>query len=293
MRNLSPENVTEALTRVFDKTPDPRLKELLCTLVRYLHNYAREVQLRPEEWAFAMDAMLRAGKISDTRRNEFIMFSDVLGLSAVVDMMNGAGGKGETAFSQLGPFFEDGLPLAPSHIVDLRATPDGVLPGDPVLFIGSVVSGGGEPVAGAYVDAWQTDVDGLYDLQRPELKGASRLRCRLRTNEDGQFVLKTIRPLGYTAPMDGPGVQMLTATHRNIWRPAHFHFRIGAEGHRTLVTELFPEGDEHLDNDVAFGVRSSLVLTLPECDSQELAREWDMPVPFKKVDYRFELAKAQ
>jgi protocatechuate 3,4-dioxygenase beta subunit len=291
MRNLSPENVTEALTRVFDDTPDPRLKEILRTLVRYLHDFAREVQLRPEEWSFAMDALLRAGKVSDTRRNEFIMFSDVLGLSAVVDMMNGGGGRGETAFSQLGPFFEDGLPLAPSHIVDLRNTTEGVLPGDPVLFTGTVVSSDGSPIKGALVDAWQTDVGGLYDMQRPEFDGVSRLRCRLRTNREGQFVLKTIRPLGYTAPMDGPGGQMLTATRRNIWRPAHFHFRIGADDHRALVTELFPEGDEHLDNDVAFGVRSSLVIALPECRSREMANQWGMPVPFKKVDYRFELAR--
>jgi len=291
MRNLSLDNVTEALTRVFDDTPDPRLKELLCTLVRYLHNYAREVKLRPEEWAFAMDALLRAGKISDSRRNEFIMFSDVLGLSAVVDMMNGSGGKGETAFSQLGPFFEDGLPLAPSHIVDLRTTPEGILPGVPVLFLGTVASSDGTPLGGAQVDAWQTDVDGLYDLQRPELHGASRLRCRLRTNSEGQFVLKTIRPLGYTAPMDGPGGQMLIATRRNIWRPAHFHFRISADGYRPLVTELFPEGDEHIDNDVAFGVRASLVIELPECNSREIAQQWGMPVPFRKVDYTFELAR--
>jgi protocatechuate 3,4-dioxygenase beta subunit len=291
MRNLSPENVTEALTRVFDDTPDPRLKEIMCALVRYLHNFAREVKLTPEEWSFAMDALLRAGKVSDARRNEFIMFSDVLGLSAVVDMMNGGGGKGETAFSQLGPFFEHGLPLAPSHVVDLRSTPGGDLPGDPVLFTGTVVSSDGTPLAGALVDAWQTDVEGLYDLQRLELQGAHRLRCRLRTNGAGQFVLKTIRPLGYTAPMDGPGGQMLTATRRNIWRPDHFHFRIGADDHRTLVTELFPEGDEHLDNDVAFGVRSSLVLELPECRSAGLAQEWGMPVPFKKVDYLFELAR--
>ncbi len=291
MRDLSPANVTEALTRVFDETPDPRLKELLATLVRYLHDYAREVRLTPEEWSFAMDALLRAGQVSDARRSEFIMFSDVLGLSAVVDMMNGAGGKGATAFSQLGPFFEAGLPLAPSPVVDLRSGPDGDLPGDPVLFLGSVVTGGGSPVAGAFVDAWQTDVDGLYDLQRPELEGAHRLRCRLRTGPDGQFVLKTIRPLGYTAPMDGPGGQMLMATRRNIWRPAHFHFRIAAEGYRTLVTELFPEGDEHIDNDVAFGVRSSLVIALPECRSGEAARHWGMPVPFKKVEYRFELSE--
>ncbi len=291
MRDLSPENVTEALTRVFDETPDPRLKELMCALVRHLHAYARDVKLRPEEWAFAMDALLRAGKVSDSRRSEFIMFSDVLGLSAVVDMMNGGGAKGETAFSQLGPFFKDGLPMEPSHIVDLRTTPEGALPGVPVLFSGTVLASDGTPVAGAQVEAWQTDIDGLYDLQRPELQGAHRLRCRLRTNGEGQFALKTIRPLGYMAPMDGPGGQMLEATRRNIWRPAHFHFKIAAENYRTLVTELFPEGDEHLNNDVAFGVRSSLVLELPECRSQEVATQWGMPVPFHKVDYRFELAR--
>jgi protocatechuate 3,4-dioxygenase beta subunit len=291
MRDLSPDNVTEALTRVFDDTPDPRLKELMCALVRHLHAYAREVKLRPEEWAFAMSALLGAGKISDSRRSEFIMFSDVLGLSAVVDMMNGGGAQGETAFSQLGPFFEDGLPLEPSHIVDLRTTPEGVLPGVPVLFSGTVTASDGTPVAGAQVEAWQTDIDGLYDLQRPELRGAHRLRCRLRTNSEGRFVLKTIRPLGYTAPMDGPGGQMLMATRRNIWRPAHFHFKIAAENYRPLVTELFPEGDEHLDNDVAFGVRALLVLELPECREPELAKQWGMPVPFHKVEYRFELAR--
>lgn len=291
MRNLSLENVTEALTRVFDDTPDPRLKELMCALVRHLHEYAREVKLTPEEWAFAMDALLRAGKVSDSRRNEFIMFSDILGLSAVVDMMNGQGVKGETAFSQLGPFFEDGLPMEPSHIVDLRMTAEGELPGTPVLFSGTVVSSDGAPIAGALVDAWQTDVDGLYDMQRPELNGAHRLRCRLLTNREGEFVLKTIQPLGYTAPMDGPGGQMLAATQRNIWRPAHFHFKISAADHRTLVTELFPEGDEHLNDDVAFGVRASLVLELPECRSEEIAKRWGMPVPFKKVDYKFELAR--
>jgi hydroxyquinol 1,2-dioxygenase len=290
VRNLSPENVTEALMRVFDDTPDPRLKEIMRALVRSLHDFAREVRLTPEEWSCAMDALLRAGKVSDARRSEFIMFSDTLGLSAVVDMMNGAGGRGETAFSQLGPFFEEGLPLSPSHIVDLLGGPHGNLQGDPVLFTGSVFASDGKPLPGAVVDAWQTDIDGLYDLQRPELNGAHRLRCKLRTNAEGQFVLKTIRPLGYTAPMDGPGGQMLMATRRNIWRPAHFHFRIAAENHRTLVTELFPEGDEHIDNDVAFGVRSTLVIELPECGSAELAQKWGMPVPFKKVDYRFELA---
>ena len=229
MRNLSPDNVTEALMRVFDETPDPRLKEIMRALVRSLHDFAREVRLTPDEWSCAMDALLRAGKVSDARRSEFIMFSDTLGLSAVVDMMNGAGGRGETAFSQLGPFFEEGLPLSPSHIVDLLSGPEGNLPGDPVLFSGSVFASDGEALPSAVVDAWQTDIDGLYDLQRPELNGAHRLRCRLRTNAEGQFVLKTIRPLGYTAPdgwsrgpdADGYATQYLEA------RPFSFPHRGG------------------------------------------------------------------
>ncbi|MEQ1947809.1 MAG: dioxygenase [Bryobacteraceae bacterium] len=286
MRNLSLENVTPALERVFENTPDARLKELMQVLVRHLHEYARETKLTQDEWASAMELLLWAGKVSNERRNEFIMFSDTLGLSAVVDMMNGAGGHAETAFSQLGPFFTDHLPLEPTNVVDLR----GELPGTPVLFCGTVVDSDGAPVANAQIDAWQTDNDGLYDLQVPGLKG-TRLRCRLLTDADGKFFLKTIQPLGYTAPMDGPGGKMLMATQRNIWRPGHFHFKLEAQGYRTLVTELFPEGDEHLDNDVAFGVRSSLVIEMPQCDSAELAEQWGMPVPFAKVDYTFRMAR--
>ena len=158
-----------------------------------------------------------------------------------------------------------------------------------MLFSGTVTAGDGTLIAGAQVEAWQTDIDGLYDLQRPELHGAHRLRCRLRTNADGQFVLEDDSAAGLHGSDHGPGgQQLLMATRRNIWRPAHFHFKIAAENYRPLVTELFPEGDEHLDNDVAFGVRLSLVLELPECRSEEVATQWGMPVPFNKVDYRFE-----
>lgn len=286
MRNLSLENVTPALERVFENTPDPRLKELMQALVRHMHAYARETRLTQDEWAYAMEFLLWAGKISNDRRNEFIMFSDTLGLSAVVDMMNGAGGHAETAFSQLGPFFTDGLPVEPTNVVDLR----GDLPGKPVLFCGTVVDSDGAPIESAQVDEWQTDDDGLYDVQIPELK-STRLRCRVLTDAQGKFFLKTIKPLGYTAPMDGPGGKMLTATERNIWRPGHYHFKLEAPGYRPLVTELFPEGDAHLDEDVAFGVRSSLVIAMPECDSAELAQQWGMPLPFAKVDYTFRMAR--
>ena len=286
MRNLSLENVTPALEQVFENTPDPRLKELMRALVRHLHAYARETRLTQDEWAYAMEFLLWAGKISNERRNEFIMFSDTLGLSAVIDMMNGAGGHAETAFSQLGPFFTDGLPVEPTNVVDLR----GDLHGNPVLFCGTVVDSDGAPIEGAQVDEWQTDDDGLYDVQIPELK-STRLRCRVLTDAQGKFFLKTIKPLGYTAPMDGPGGKMLTATERNIWRPGHYHFKLEAPGYRPLVTELFPEGDAHLDEDVAFGVRSSLVIDMPLCDSAELAQQWGMPLPFAKVDYTFRMAR--
>ena len=214
------------------------------------------------------------------------MFSDTLGLSAVIDMMNGAGGHAETAFSQHGPFFTDGLPVEPTNVVDLR----GDLHGNPVLFCGTVVDSDGAPIEGAQVDEWQTDDDGLYDVQIPELK-STRLRCRVLTDAQGKFFLKTIKPLGYTAPMDGPGGKMLTATERNIWRPGHYHFKLEAPGYRPLVTELFPEGDAPLDEDVAFGVRSSLVIDMPLCDSAELAQQWGMPLPFAKVDYTFRMAR--
>ena len=284
MRNLTQDNVTDALLRSFDQTPDPRLKEIMRAVVRHLHELAREVHLTQEEWLYAMHLLLRAGKISDERRNEFVMFSDVLGLSALVDLMNRGHGQSETAASQLGPFFYDNLPIAPSHIVDLRQN----FPGEPVVFAGTVQSNDGAPILGAQVDLWQTDNEGLYDVQRPELKDY-RFRCRLQTPADGRFLVKTIKPLGYTAPMDGPGGEMLIATRRNIWRPGHFHFKIRADGFKTLVTELFPEGDQHLDNDVAFGVRESLVIPMPLCHSAEAAQQVGMPVPFTKVDYVFRM----
>jgi hydroxyquinol 1,2-dioxygenase len=286
MRNLSLENVTPALENVFDQTPNPRLKQIMCALVRHLHGFAREVQLTEEEWTYAMNFLVRAGQISDEKRNEFIMFSDILGLSAVVDLISHGNGMLETPASQLGPFFVDNLPVAESHIVDLRQDN----PGEPVLFTGTVIDGDGKPICGAIVDEWQTDGDGLYDVQLTELKGP-RFRCRLRVDENGQFVLKTVRPRGYTAPMDGPGGEMLAATRRNIWRPSHFHFRIRATGYATIVTELFPEGDEHLDNDVAFGVRAPLILNLPKCTSVEVGKKVGMPVPFTNIEYTFRMRR--
>lgn len=284
MRNLSEANVTESLTRVFEGTPDPRLKELMQALVRHLHGFAREVHMTREEWAFAMDFLYRAGKISNEGRNEFVLFSDTFGLSALVDLTNGGDGLSETAASQLGPFFVDNLPESPSNSVDLK----GDLEGEPVLFRGTVEDSERRPIPDAVVDLWQTDNDGLYDVQIPTLKG-HRLRCRVRTGADGKFFVKTIRPLGYTAPMDGPGGEMLIATKRNIWRPGHFHFKLQASGHRTVVTELFPEGDTYLDNDAAFGVRAPLVIEMPRTDSAELAKQFGMPVPFSTVDYTFRL----
>ncbi len=254
----------------------------MCALVRHIHGFAREVQLSEDEWTYAMDLLLRAGKISDERRNEFIMFSDTLGLSAVVDLLSHGDGMLETPASQLGPFFVDNLAISESHMVDLRREN----PGEPVLFTGKVIDGEGKPIRDAIVDEWQTDSEGLYDVQLKGLK-EPRFRCRLRVGENGQFVLKTVRPRGYTAPMDGPGGEMLSATKRNIWRPAHFHFRIQAKGYATIVTELFPEGDEHLDNDVAFGVRTPLILNLPKCTSAEVGKKVGMPVPFTNVEYTF------
>jgi hydroxyquinol 1,2-dioxygenase len=284
MRDLTQANVTGAIIRSFDETPDARLKEVMGALVRHIHGFAQEVHLTQDEWTYAMDFLFRAGKISDGGRNEFVLFSDTLGLSALVDLMNGGEGEDQTRASQLGPFFVDGLPLEPSAVVDLRSGQ----PGEPVLFTGTVMSRHGQPIPAAQVDVWQTDHNGLYDSQIPGL-GQHRFRCRLRTDPRGQFTLKTIKPLGYTAPMDGPGGEMLTAARRNIWRPGHYHFRILADGHRPLVTELFPEGDKHLDNDVAFGVRAPLIIDMPLCHSAEAARQAGMPVPYAKVDYTFRL----
>ena len=253
MRNIDEHTITEAVIARLEGCDDPRLKELLTALVRHLHDFARETKLTEAEWMAGIRFLTATGHITDAKRQEFILLSDTLGLSMLTVAQNHRLASGATEATVFGPFHVADAP-AFDHDEDIS----GGAPGEP-LFVTATVKGlDGAPVAGATIDVWQSDEEGFYDVQRPEL-GEPRARGVLHSDAQGRFSFRSILPVAYPIPTDGPVGKMLVATGRHPWRPAHVHFMIQASGYETLITHVFRAGDPYLDSDVVFGVRGSLV----------------------------------
>jgi len=287
MQSVDQDTITDAFVAYCEATTTPRLKFVLLKLAEHLHGFAKDVRLTHEEWQAAMTLLNRAGQISSPERSEFILFSDVLGLTALVDMINS--GHGRTEYSNLGPFY-----IAGSRWLEPGGDMIGDNEGDHVAFHGRVLdAGSGKPVPGAVLDVWQTAANGLYSNQDPrQLEG--NLRCRIKTDANGAYAFTTVRPAPYTVPEDGPVGDLLRATGRRPWRPAHFHFLISAEGRRALVTEIFPDDDPYIDEDPVFGVRKQLVVRLvEETDLSslpcQLAAANRLTQPFYRIQYDFSI----
>jgi hydroxyquinol 1,2-dioxygenase len=253
MRDFDEHSITDAVLERFGGTPDPRLKQVMKSLVRHLHDFVRDVEPSFAEWEQTIGFLTRTGQTCNDTRQEFILLSDTLGVSMLVDAINHRQPAGATETTVLGPFYVEGPPELPLG-ADIG---DGV-PGERLLVEGSVGSAAGGPLAGAIVDIWHSDTEGYYDVQRPELDGAA-LRARFRADAEGRFRFWTILPSCYPIPHDGPVGAMLNATARHPWRPAHVHFMISAPGHERLVTHVFAAGDRWLDSDAVFGVKTSLI----------------------------------
>lgn len=253
MRNLNPDTITQAVIDSFAHTPDARLQQIMSSLVRHLHDFAREVQLTEAEWFQGIDFLTRCGHITDDKRQEFILLSDVLGLSMLTVAQNHDKPAGCTEATVFGPFHVEG---APSYALgdDIANGAKGT----PCQVRGSVRGLDGTPIPGAVMDVWQSDDDGLYDVQHADLDHA-QARGVLRTDEAGRYHFRTVVAVPYAIPHDGPVGQMLKALGRHPWRPAHLHFRIQAPGYETLITHVFRQDSDYLDADAVFGVRQSLV----------------------------------
>lgn len=253
MRNLNQDTITQAVIARLADTPDARLKEIMTGLVQHLHAFAREVRLTEDEWMRGIEFLTATGRKCDDKRQEFIMLSDTLGLSMLTVAMNNDKPQGCTEATVLGPFHVEGAP----HHANGDDLANGAR-GEPCLVRGSVRGLDGQPVPNASIEVWQADADGNYDVQ---YVGLSRHQARgvLQAGEDGRFHFQTIVAEAYPIPVDGPVGDMLRATARHAWRPAHLHFMIKAEGYETLVTHVFRAGDRYLDSDAVFGVRQSLV----------------------------------
>jgi protocatechuate 3,4-dioxygenase beta subunit len=281
VHDLDAHTVTDAVLEQLARTPDARMREVLSSAVRHMHAFAREVRLTPAEWLAAIGFLTEVGHACTPVRQEFILLADVLGLSALVNIMHddNAAELG-TQSSLLGPFFREGSPQRAlgDSIVRQREAPE-------IVLYGRVTDSEGRGIADAGVRVWQTDDNGLYDLQK-DGGAAMDLRGDFRTDADGNYHFRTVRPLGYSIPMDGPVGRLVKTQDRHGFRPSHIHFLIGAPGCRELVTALYFGDDRHIGSDTVFGVSRSLVVH---------ARTDDPDAPIEgigAVRYDFQLAPA-
>jgi hydroxyquinol 1,2-dioxygenase len=272
MRNLTQDNITQAVIARFAQTPDPRLKEIMTSLVQHLHAFAREVKLTEEEWFKGVDFLTRTGHITDDRRQEFILLSDTLGLSMLTVAMNNDKPEGCTEATVFGPFYVED---APNY--DLGEDVSNGAAGVPCLVRGTVRGLDGEPIPGAEIHVWQADAEGMYDVQREG--DEHKARGVLHANGKGQYHFKSILAEAYPIPDDGPVGDMLKATKRHPWRPAHLHFMIKAPGYETLITHVFRNGDQYLDSDAVFGVRQSLIADWVKQPDGNYLVEYDFVLP--------------
>lgn len=286
MPNMTEAALTEAALARLANAPDPRLKEIMTSLLRHLHAFVREVSLTEEEWFAGIQFLTATGQKCDEKRQEFILLSDTLGVSMLVDMLNHHASPGATESTVLGPFYVNGAPELPNG-ARLAAG----LPGDPTLFSGRVLSSAGQPIAGALVDMWQADAEGLYDVQRPNLRHP-QLRAQFHTDAQGRFWFWTVRPTEYPVPTDGPVGQMLLKMGRHPYRPAHIHTRVSAPGYVPITTHVFAKGDRYLHSDAVFGVKDSLIVEFVRHEPGTAPDGARMERPYFTVQYDFGLQRA-
>ena len=237
----------------FDKAEDPRLKELMQALTRHLHNFLREVRLSEAEWNAGIEFLTAAGHITDDKRQEFVLLSDVLGASMQTIAINNQAYRGATEATVFGPFFLEDAPEIP-----IGGDIAGGAAGQPCWVEGTVTDTSGSPVPGARIEVWEADEDGFYDVQYGDNRIAGR--AHLFTDEDGKYAFWGLTPTPYPIPHDGPVGKMLASVGRSPVRASHLHFMVTAEGLRTLVTHIFVEGDPQIEiGDSVFGVKDSLI----------------------------------
>ncbi len=261
MRAINEFTITDAVLEQMSTTANPRLKEIMEVLVRHLHDFAREVDLTPEEWLDAIKFLTAVGQACTPFRQEFILLSDTLGLSSLINAMHDRRAVEDgTKSSLLGPFYRQDAPdMELGQSISTKGSK-----GMEIGLYGQVVNSSGQGIPNAIVQIWQPDDEGWYDLQKNDPKEMD-LRGRFRTDAQGNYHLRAIAPKGYMIPMDGPVGDMIRAQGRHGYRPAHIHFLVGAPGHRECVTALYLAGDDHIDSDTVFGVTESLV-TEPKLD---------------------------
>ncbi len=281
-------DVTEAVLAAMNGCTDPRLREIAAAFVRHMHAFVREVRLTEPEFEFGVEFLNRIGRATGDAHNEGILFSDAIGVSTLVCLINnGAGGATETAAALLGPFWRMHSPVTENGGSIVRSPTPG-----PALFAEmTVTDAAGRPVEGAEVDVWQASPAGFYENQDPD-QADMNLRGKFRTDAAGRFAFRSVKPAGYPVPTDGPVGDMLRVQHRHPYRPAHLHVLIHKPGFKTLVTQVFVDGDEHLETDVVFGVTRSLVGDFRRHDAGAPPAA-DVAAPWYTLAHRFVIEEGE
>jgi hydroxyquinol 1,2-dioxygenase len=284
MRQFNEDTLTDAVVSRLKKTKNPRLREIMQSAVKHLHAFAREVNLTEEEWFEGIKFLTAVGQKCDDKRQEFILLSDVLGLSMMCVALNHKTAPGATEATVLGPFFAHGAKEY-GYGADLR---EGCTQkGEDVWVSGRILTLDGKPVPNAALDIWQAKADGIYDLQTD---GEFELRGRVKANEKGEYAFASYKPKFYSIPMDGPVGELVRNTTNNHMRPAHMHAIVSAPGYQQVITHVFVEGDPHLDGDAVFAVKDSLVAKYKKVNDAAEAKKLGMPHPVLTLNWDFKLA---
>jgi hydroxyquinol 1,2-dioxygenase len=278
--DFTEETATGAVVASFEGAPDPRLREILGSLVRHLHGFVREVEPTFEEWERAIGFLTATGQKCDDTRQEFILLSDVLGVTMLVDAINHRTATEATDSTVLGPFH-----MVASPRRELGDTIDLVATGEPCVVTGRVLSLDGSPLAGALVDVWQADDHGFYDVQQPGAQPQGNDRGLFTCDDDGRFWFRTVTPSAYPIPTDGPVGRLLTATGRHPYRPAHIHFIVAADGHLPVTTHIFVAGSPYLDSDAVFAVKQRLITDFATVDDPDQAAAFGVEAPFRHAQF--------
>ena len=288
MRNITEENLTQI---VLDRTNtnDPRMNEIISKLITHVHAFIRDVEPTEHEWFQAIDFLTRTGQKCDDKRQEFILLSDVLGVSMLVDAINHRGLGSATETTVTGPFHAEALPMEMGANIARGSEAERA---EQTVVSGTITDANGNPIEGVMLDIWQADDIGFYDVQddkQPEMN----LRGIFKTGTDGKYWFRTIKPNYYPVPVDGPVGELLNAAGRHPMRPSHIHFMIEAPGYERLITHIFSDGDAYLDSDAVFGVKESLIAPYVPNNSAEEAAKYGFRSPFLEMKFDFTLKKSE
>ena len=281
MRDFTIDNLTEIVLEEYgSKTEDPRSRQIITSLIKHVHAFVKDVELTEGEWFKAIMFLTRTGQTCDDKRQEFILLSDVLGVSMLVDAINHPKSGRGTDSTVLGPFYVSGAPEYENGASIIKQQY-----ADQVALVqGKVTDPDGNPIAGAKLDVWQTAANGYYDVQDQSMP-ENNMRGIFTTDAEGNYTFVTEKPLSYSIPTDGPVGDLLRISSRHGMRPAHIHFIVSADGYESLTTHVFSDGDEYLDSDAVFATKSSLIGYYSESDDAETAARYSLSVPFSHLQF--------